>query len=840
MSKPRAAGIAPPGVWLLALLVLLGVPAGTAFGADAPRPRAAKAAAGRPTSIAVSYADLIDADVVTRAGQKLGEAMRDPRTPRAFLQPFLDGYSSLLPYVVEMVFGADPAPRKEILERWPPGSPQPAWVALFRSGKYRAVADGEGRVRLFLPGDDAVAAWRKHYPVVRHGLAALAGSAGAPLEVEVFAYRNDYRKQELRLALRPVTVSAASFPPDRAPLDLASLEDFFRQSGQLEGAQLDPDEGLVLFANPDQRDTLAGEPVSLADLAVAYRAVFHAGDNDAFISLDPHADPSLASVNFGGLLEDTRIGAAILAADRRFKTICTGLDPVSHQDARQEIRRKIPEFMTASERSFLDTGQPAGPVWIATRYWFYPESVSVDVDPLEGFAVITRPRFTADAERIGKGFDNLDSRKKRAALAASAREGIRQINADYAGYAAAFPEIGDLAAVARLMAVTTWLKRSETSRLDLDALLAVELPAVSTPRTLERIISTEYIAVPTSAEITESLVKDRSEVTWMTPMLNRTVADFFGKPKVYAGYLCVVRKAERQPCAAYEAEAATLFEAQRDLPLRSLLHSNEDLMNLLEFLMKRVVYPLPPEGEAARARQIADGRRLDQLRAELDRVRQELAAAGDPPSQSLTADRERIETEIGSIMKQYHEGGAAASGWRTKSRIQVNGGISLRPDEFTIRKDPGSPAMQKFKRLAQGAAVASGPGGQGGQGGKSGRLVRSRPAGKIPPSAGKGAAAVAPQAASRVSPKDAAPPQRKPPPALTASPPAVAARPPKGKIADAPAGKAAPQPAAQAGTARLPGLVAARIAVPAGAAGTARALGELTADGRIVFRKAAP
>ena len=101
--------------------------------------------------------------------------------------------------------------------------------------------------------------------------------------------------------------------------------------------------------------------------------------------------------------------------------------------------------------------------------------------------MITRPRFTADAERIGKGFDDLDSRRKRAALTADVRENIRQINADHDSYAAAFPEIGDLAAVARLMAVSTWLKRSETSRLDLDALLAVELPAASTPRALERI-----------------------------------------------------------------------------------------------------------------------------------------------------------------------------------------------------------------------------------------------------------------------------------------------------------------------------------------------------------------
>jgi hypothetical protein len=109
---------------------------------------------------------LIDAEVFTRTGRRLGDAVRDPSTPRAFLQPFLEGYSSLLPYVVEMVFGADPTPRREILEHWPPGTPQPAWVALFREGKYRAVADGAGRVRLFLPGDDAAGAWRKHYPVI--------------------------------------------------------------------------------------------------------------------------------------------------------------------------------------------------------------------------------------------------------------------------------------------------------------------------------------------------------------------------------------------------------------------------------------------------------------------------------------------------------------------------------------------------------------------------------------------------------------------------------------------------------------------------------------------------
>ena len=320
----------------------------------------------------------------------------------------------------------------------------------------------------------------------------------------------------------------------------------------------------------------------------------------------------------------------------------------------------------------------------------------------------------------------------------------------------------------------------------------------------------------------------------MTPMLKRTVADFFGNPKTYAGYLCTARKAERKPCTAYEAEAATLFEAQRDLPLRSLLRSEADLMSLLEFLMKKIVYPLPPEGEAARARQIADGKRLERLQQELGQVRTDLAAAGDPPPEALAAEQERLDAEFGAIMKRYHERRGPASAWRTKSRVQVNGGISLRPDEFTIRKNPASPALQKFKRRAQGAAVAAGPGGG------SGRLVRSRPTGKIPPVAGKGAAATAPGAAATSSPKTATSPQPKPPAASPAPPAATATRTPKGNAAAAPAGKAVPPTVAKAGPERVPGLVAARIAVPAGAAGAARALGELAADGRIVFRKATP
>ncbi len=785
---------------------MLAMSAGSATGAGAPLPHEVENRVGRPASIAVSYADLIDTATLTRTGRKLGDALHDSRTPRAQLQAFLDGYSSLLPYVVEMVFGADPAPRRDILERWPAGSPQPAWVALFRGGKYHAVADHAGRVRLFLPGDDAATAWRKHYSVVRHCLAALASTGGLPVTAEIFAYRNDYRKQELRLSLRPVTVAGTEFPPERSDLDLTSLGDFFSQGGQLEGAQIDPDEGLVLFANPDRRNTLAGEPLTLADLAVAYRAAFHAGDNAAFVSLDPNVDSGAVSVNFGGFLEDTRIGATVLAADRRFKTVCSGLDPLTHRDVRQEIRKVVPTFMTNSERAFLMDGAAGTQGWIMTRYWFYPESVSVDADPLEGFAVITRPQFTADAERIGKGFDDVGSRRKRTALDPGIRENIRDINANYARYAAAFPEFGDLTAVARLMAISTWLKRFEATRLDLDALLAVELPALSTPRALERVISTEYLAVPPDVKVSETMVRERSEVTWLTPLLQRKVGDFFGNQKTFTAYLCVARKAKRRPCSDYETEAAALFEAQRDHPLRSLFREGGDLTIFLEFLVSRIDYPLPPEGEAERAKQLADEKRLGKIQEEMAHVAKQLRAAGEPPPEPLASERTRLEAETAAIMKRYHEARAEAASWRTNSRVQVSGGISLRPDDFTIRQAPGSPALKKFKLLAQGAA-----GGAVTAGGDA-RLVRSRPTGKVPRVAVKGAAASSPTAPASTVPRAQ-----------------------KGKESHAEI--TVPVPVTEAVTARVPSLVVTKIAIPAGIAGAAQALGELGADGRIVFRK---
>jgi len=71
----------------------------------------------------------------------------------------------------------------------------------------------------------------------------------------------------------------------------------------------------------------------------------------------------------------------------------------------------------------------------------------------------------------------------------------------------------------------------------------------------------------------------------------------------------------------------------------------------------------------------------------------------------------------------------------------------------------------------------------------------------------------------------------------TAGTPAHAAKETAPKAA---APKPAPRPPAPVEPPQAPTTMAKNVSVPAGAAGAARVVGELSADGRIVFKKAAP
>ena len=163
-------------------------------------------------------------------------------------------------------------------------------------------------------------------------------------------------------------------------MDLDALVAFFAEGPEIQGAALNKDQGLILYGSEGPKQTLAGHPMELSDLAVAYRAVFHAGDNKAFISLDPNKDPTKVTVNFGGFLENTRLGSVVLEADKRFKTITSGLDPNSFHDLRNYTRNHVPSFLSGAERDLLSGEQSANGQWIGTRFWYYPDTIGVDSD----------------------------------------------------------------------------------------------------------------------------------------------------------------------------------------------------------------------------------------------------------------------------------------------------------------------------------------------------------------------------------------------------------------------------------------------------------------------------
>jgi len=649
--------------------------------------------------VSISYRDLLDPEALTHSGAKLVDSL-NRKASRAEVQPFLDPYSSLLGYAVQMLAGADTVTQISLAERYPAGTAQPAWAAILREGRYFVSTDGQGRARVFVPGDEPRAAYRRAYSLLRHPLAA-ALTPGAPLEVEVFSYRNDYAAAELHLNPVPYRLRAKSFPAQGRPLDLNELEAFFRQGGQLEGVELPADGGLVLYASQVQQQRLGGEAVSLADLAVAYRAVFHAGDAEAFVSLDPNADPTLATVNFGGLLEDTRIGKAVLAADMRFKTLCSGLDPVTYADIREKTRGAVPSFMSNFERHFLTNpaGEPAQ--WVSARYWYYPDSCGVESDENDRLAAITKTQLTADVERIEAGTGG--ARGKKPTLPALFRENIRDLNKNYARYTTIFPEYRDLSSAARLFALAAWLGRVRPESLDLDGLLAVTLPPESTPRTLPQLVSAEILDFPMAQPPDRDFVIRNTRIQNLKPELDKKVAEFFGDPRHLAVFLALQAGKEPARFNDFTAEAERLFPDVKEKRVRELLRTSDDLRAFLRSYVARL------NGEKAAAERQESARD----RARLDQIRAELAALPPAPEGAGEADnpqRQSLEEALREIMSKYHAQGRKA-GITTIVATNYTGGVSLAPRLFSVKKSATRPALQKLQTASLTAGTTWGAAG---------------------------------------------------------------------------------------------------------------------------------
>lgn len=486
---------------------------------------------------AVSYGSIVDRAQLTHSGEPVGvlldrlggRPLPPPGERRAdlltyrLLDPWLEPYAFVLADALEASGPGEKHPWREIGAAWESGAgPEPAWVELLRARRFFLLGDGAGRIRAFVPaagpagGEDAVAAsraaWEAAWPVVRHALAAERRRLGdKPLEVEAFAYRHDLARTRFDLAALPWKESVASTAArgGRRPLDLVALASVLSRPARIEGARLEGDGSIRWFTSDAVRPPeVLGRPLTLGDAAVAYRAVFHGGLAEPYMSLDRGRAPWISAVNYGGRLRDTTLGLVSLLSDVRFKTFSLGIDPVAGRDARESTRAAAPGFATHLERMAADpgSGEVAGQ---QTRFWFYPDEVDLALtENLDTFA-IRRARMAAASERVESATD-LDA-------AGSERPWTRAttafLNANRGPLGGLFPEVASLDEVARLLAIFTWLRAAKAEGLpvpDLDLLLDVEVEADPTARTFPQLLT--WNALPPAGSASPVEVVDQAAV----------------------------------------------------------------------------------------------------------------------------------------------------------------------------------------------------------------------------------------------------------------------------------------------------------------------------------------
>jgi len=472
--------------------------------------------------VTISYSGLIDNSVLTHSGETVHEVIN--KIPnysdeiKGLVQQYLEPYSELCHQILLASTNNDNVNLINIIDNYPIGSNQPAWVALFREGHYQLYYN-KNIIRVFTKGKNPELSYNQNYSIIRHPINDILASKSTNIQkIEIYVFSNNYSTCELRLntipyILYPKDLSDSAnqnvlLSPKHNSINLEGLKYFFEQNVILEAIEIDDNNNLYLYGRKaDKKQTLSNNPISLSDFAVIYRSIFHCGNNSPYISLDNHEDNRYAKVNFGGLLENTFVGNVVLEADKLFKTLSTGLDPNTHNLIKSNITNSVPNFLTEDERNLLDN---FGDDHMQIRYWFYPDSIITVTDGSIG--AVQKYQFLADIERMDA----------KISVGNAVRKTIDHLNNNYSQYEKVFHTFKELSNVGRLMALVNWLKYMRLdNRVELDDLLSVMIPACTTPIRTKKMLAITTIAYPSNSNLTEEKVRNLSKVYDISELLDQ-------------------------------------------------------------------------------------------------------------------------------------------------------------------------------------------------------------------------------------------------------------------------------------------------------------------------------
>ena len=462
--------------------------------------------------VSISYGDLVNKSILTHSGETVEEVIRKiPQytdDTKGLVQSYLEPYSILCHDVLLAYSQPDTMPLINIIDLYPVGSEQPTWASLFREGHYQLYYN-DHIIRVFLKGRNSARSFEKYFSVIRHPLMDVINSSREKIErVEVYSFSNDYASTEIRLNLTPTIypTNEIDLASTKKSIDLRSIDDFLKMGVTLEAVEVDEANELYFYGRKSEKQSIAGRQLSLADIAVVYRSIFHYGNNAPYISLDTDEDNRYAKVNFGGHLENTLVGDVVLEADKLFKTLSTGIDPNTHEIIKRNITKKVPGFVTEDERSLAE-GMGKGSMQI--RYWFYPDSIGTVTDGSIG--AVLKNQFLADIERMDVKMD----------AGNSVRETIDHLNRNFSKYEAAEETFKELSTVGRIMALVNWLKAMNIdNRIDLDNLLSVRLPAFATPQKTKKMLAITALAYPEYDRPNFNYIRNNSKVYYISHLLD--------------------------------------------------------------------------------------------------------------------------------------------------------------------------------------------------------------------------------------------------------------------------------------------------------------------------------
>ena len=358
--------------------------------------------------------------------------------------------------------------------------------------------------------------------------------------------------------------------------------------------------------------------------------------------------------------------------------------------------------MSVAERSLLEGGFSKSGKWIGTRFWFYPDSISVESDLSYEYAKITRPQFMADAERSREDFASPEEfeRKKRATLLPSVRKNIEHLNQNYPLYANAYPEIRELTTVARLMGICSWLRRAKPGWLDLDALLSVELPSHRTERDKEQLMSTTQVAFATSDGLSSEYVRTNCTVVRLNPTLEKKIGRYFRNADNLAKYLCYAKGVSNTQYYAYRSEAHQIMSTYSEKKVGHLIRTQEDLRALTNYAADRMKHDLPSEARDLERQISKDEDKLRRLQAEITAVREKMEKDTWTHNAYVTKHNDLVD-KFESTGLRHNRNVDAFNRLEFRNICQIGGGINLEPKLFNVRKTATSKALNQFKSVTQ-------------------------------------------------------------------------------------------------------------------------------------------